>query len=325
MIEVENLSKTFFVRPKAPGLWGSVKNLIHSKPVAKVALHSVSFTMRPGEFIGLIGANGAGKTTLVKMLAGIIYPTSGQARVLGHTPSDRPNELRKKIALIMGQKTSLWWDLPALDCFLLLKEIYQISDADYKERLEELTDLLQVGHVLTTPIRNLSLGERMKMELMACLLHRPEIIFLDEPTIGLDITSQKRMREFLQGYSKKFKPLIILTSHYMQDIDELCKRALILKRGQLVYDGGIDQLKDKLGQDKVLRLQLSEGRENLPVPPMKVEIKKCSPFEWEIKSAKENAAALASWSFQNLPIHDFTLDEADLGDVIEKVFSQENF
>ena len=231
MIEIEGLSKTFRVHKKAPGLRGSIRALFKREHVEKRAVQEVSFGVAEGEILGLVGSNGAGKTTLVKMLAGIIHPSAGQARVLGFEPWKRANPFRRQIALIMGQKAQLWWDLPAADGFLLLKEIYGVQAADFNETLEELASMLAVEDLLTTQVRRLSLGERMKMELIAALLHRPKVVFLDEPTIGLDLTAQRAVREFLLAYREKHRPAMIITSHYMEDIERLCERIVILRTG----------------------------------------------------------------------------------------------
>ncbi|MHC4162708.1 MAG: ABC transporter ATP-binding protein, partial [Planctomycetota bacterium] len=224
MIRVHELSKTFYVHKKAPGLRASLKSLFRRERVAKHAVAGVSLEVKEGEIVGLLGPNGAGKTTLVKMLAGIIHPTAGEAQVLGFTPWERDNRFRRQIALIMGQKAQLWWDLPAADCFLLLKEIYRVRDAEYKETLAYLTGVLDVEQQLNIQIRRLSLGERMKMELIAVLLHRPRVVFLDEPTIGLDLSAQRSIRDFILRYREEHKPAMILTSHYMEDIQRLCER-----------------------------------------------------------------------------------------------------
>jgi ABC-2 type transport system ATP-binding protein len=255
MIEIENLVKTFKVNQKDPGFRGAVKSLFNRKYIEKKALAGVSLHVNAGETIGLIGANGAGKTTLIKTCTGIIKPTSGQVRVLGVDPFSRRNAFRRQISLIMGQKQQLWWDLPAVDGFLLLREIYMIPKEQYKKRLAHLVTQLEVEGLLNTPIRRLSLGERMKMELIAALLHQPKVIFLDEPTIGLDITAQKAVRSFLKSYQVIHRPAIILTSHYMGDIEELCERVAILKDGHIAYDGAISGLTGSL--------DLSDAVENI--------------------------------------------------------------
>ena len=258
MIEVKDLRKTFTSHVKEPGLKGSIKSLFSRKTVTKEALKPVNLTIQQGEIVGLIGANGAGKTTLIKMLAGIVHPTSGEAKVLGHVPWERNNEYRRQMALIMGQKNQVWWDLPALDSFILLKEIYQIPDAQYKYNIEFLAETLMIKDQLKTQVRKLSLGERMKVELMAALLHNPKVIFLDEPTIGLDISAQKAVRGFLRQYQKEFKPITILTSHYMEDIKELCPRIVIIKEGQFVYDGPLADVQKMMGDEKVVTVTTQE-------------------------------------------------------------------
>lgn len=266
MIQVRNLRKTFTTHTKEPGLMGSLKGLISRKEIVKDALKSVNLTIEQGEIVGLIGANGAGKTTLVKILAGIVHPTSGEATVLGFKPWERPNEYRQQMSLIMGQKASVWWDLPALDSFLLLKEIYQIPEAQYKSKIEFLADVLMIKDQLKVPVRKLSLGERMKVELMAALLHNPKVIFLDEPTIGLDISAQKAVRQFIRQYQKEYKPITILTSHYMEDIKELCPRIVIIKEGEFVYDGALSDVQKMIGDEKVLTVTTEEKTYKVSVP-----------------------------------------------------------
>lgn len=266
MIKVQNLTKTFTTHAKEPGLRGSLAALFRRKEVIKHALKGVSLTIEQGEMVGLIGANGAGKTTLVKILAGIVHPTSGEATVLGFKPWERPNEYRRQMSLIMGQKNQVWWDLPALDSFLLLKEIYQIEDSLYKKNLEFLSDTLMIKDQLKTQVRKLSLGERMKVELMAALLHNPQVIFLDEPTIGLDLSAQKAVREFMKNYQREFKPITILTSHYMEDIKELCPRIVIIKEGSFVFDGPIGQVQRMLGDEKVINVTTHDDMFKVNVP-----------------------------------------------------------
>ncbi|HEX4926101.1 MAG TPA: ATP-binding cassette domain-containing protein [Bdellovibrionales bacterium] len=258
MISAENLSKTFRVHLKEAGLKASLKALVSRKWTEKHALKNVSLKVGPGEIVGLIGANGAGKTTLVKLLAGIIHPTSGTASVLGHTPWKRELPFRRQIALLMGQKAQLWWDLPAGDCFLLLKEIYQLPEKQYRENLAFLADTLQVKNLLNVQIRRLSLGERMKMELIASLLHNPRVVFLDEPTIGLDITAQRSIREFLLGYRKSHSPAMILTSHYMEDIERLCERIIVIREGEFIYDGPLRQIVRRYARHKVITAHLDK-------------------------------------------------------------------
>lgn len=266
MIKVLGLSKTFPVYQKEPGLKGSIKGLFFRKSVTKSALRDVNLEVHPGEILGLIGANGAGKTTLVKILAGIMHPTAGEVSVIGFKPWERSNIYRRQMSLIMGQKNQVWWDLPALDSFLLLKEIYQIDDVTYKENIDYLSKMLGLEDHLRTQVRKLSLGERMKVELMAALLHNPKVIFLDEPTIGLDITSQKAVREFLKDYRDRYKPIMILTSHYMEDIKALCTRINILRKGEMIYDGELSKIQRFLGDTKVLKVTTSSSVFEFTIP-----------------------------------------------------------
>lgn len=266
MIKITNLSKNFKTHIKEPGLMGSMKGLFFRKEITKYALKSVNLTINQGEIVGLIGANGAGKTTLVKILAGIVHPSSGEATVLGFKPWERPNEYRKQMSLIMGQKAQVWWDLPALDSFLLLKEIYQIPTAQYEKNIEFLAETLMVKDQLKVPVRKLSLGERMKVELMAALLHNPKVIFLDEPTIGLDISAQKAVRQFIRNYQQEFKPITILTSHYMDDIKELCPRIVIIKEGDFVYDGLLTDVQKMMGDEKVVTVTTEDKVFKVSVP-----------------------------------------------------------
>ena len=259
MIEVKNLRKVFRIHQKPPGLLASIRSLFHRQYVDKVAVAGADFSVGEGEIVGMIGANGAGKTTLVKMLSGIVHPTSGEARVLGYNPWEKHNDLRRQISLIMGQKAQLWWDLPGADCFELLREIYQIPRPEYESNLERLTEMLQVEDELNTQIRRLSLGERMKMELIAALLHSPRVVYLDEPTIGLDITTQKAVREFLLSYRQDHAPAMILTSHYMEDIERLCERIIIIREGELVYDGNLQRVIHEYAPYKQLTVHLNRA------------------------------------------------------------------
>ncbi len=242
MISVENIRRSFRSVKKEEGWKGTLNLLINPQYSSHEALKGVTFSIEPGAFVGLIGANGAGKTTLLKILSGLIPPTEGKATVLGQDPFQRSLSFRHSISLVMGQKAQLWWDLPAQDAFELLKAIYNIPDKLYRERLEELSTLLDVKPLLQTQIRRLSLGERMKMELIGALLHWPKVIFLDEPTIGLDVLAAHKLREFLREFNQRQKATIILTSHNMDDIERLCTRVLILKQGELIFDGAPSQL-----------------------------------------------------------------------------------
>ena len=301
MIAVQNLTKIFKVHKKEPGLAGSVRALFRREYIEKSAVKNVSFSVSAGEIVGLIGANGAGKTTIVKSLAGIIHPTSGSVKILGHTPWERKKEFQKQISLIMGQKAQLWWDLPAADCFILLREIYQIPVKEFQARLDFLTTTLAVADQLKIQIRRLSLGERMKMELIAALLHQPKVVFLDEPTIGLDLTAQRAIREFLLNYRSEHQPAMLLTSHYMEDIERLCERIIILRDGEIVYDGLLKTLMHEHAQGKIVTAVLEDGS----------TIKRKVPRNLVAEAATE--------LLKNNDVADLKIEEEDIATIIESV------
>jgi ABC-2 type transport system ATP-binding protein len=327
MIEVNNLSKIFKVHKKQAGLKGSIKSLFFRDYIEKRALDGINLKINQGEIIGLIGANGAGKTTLTKILAGIIHPSSGDVKVLGHNPWDRNNEYRRQMSLIMGQKAQLWWDLPALDGFLLLKEIYQIPDSQYKQSLEYLSDCLMIKDQLNIQVRKLSLGERMKVELMAALLHQPKVVFLDEPTIGLDLMAQKAVREFVVEYRKEFKPIMILTSHYMDDIEELCERIVIIKEGQFIYDGKLDTIQKQYATSKMITANTTghdEATSFCQQFPKDLGEIKIREGKVTIHSPREKVMDAASHLLNGLPIHDLNIQEEEIGEIIEHIMRHGN-
>lgn len=258
MIECDNLSRSFRIFEKKPGISGSIAQFFKRNYRDSVAVDQFDLKVEQGEFVGLLGPNGAGKTTLMKMLIGIIVPSSGHAWVAGHEPHKREISFRKKIALVMGQKSQLWWDIPAMDSFLLLQRYYEIPDRDFRHRLGELSELLDVKKLLNVHIRKLSLGERMKMELMACILHSPQVIFLDEPTIGLDVIAQKNIREFLATYQRQHNVTVILTSHYMADVQSLCSRIVLILAGKKRFDGPIGDFEGILGREKSISLRFDK-------------------------------------------------------------------
>lgn len=320
MIEVSDLRKSFQVHKKQAGLKGSLRGLVNRQWETKHALKGVSLHVAPGEIVGLVGANGAGKTTLVKLLAGIVHPSGGTARVLGHVPWERDNAFRRQIALIMGQKASLWWDLPAADCFLLLQEIYRLPEAEFRASLNRLTGTLGVEKQLNTPIRRLSLGERMKMELIAALLHCPKVVFLDEPTIGLDLNAQRAIREFLLEYRREYQPAMILTSHYMEDIERLCERIVIIREGEFVYDGPLASVLARFAGHKVLTAQLSaEPDRAFRLPPGLGEIVSADSAAVKFKIPREKMAEAAGLILKSFPVADLSIEEEDISDIIAKL------
>jgi len=261
-IEVRNLCKTYRVYQKRAGGLAAFRDLFSRKFREVQAVRDVSFQIEKGEMVAFLGPNGAGKTTTLKLLSGLIFPSSGTATVLGHVPWKRENAYRRRFALVMGQKNQLWWDLPARDSFRLHKEIYRIDGPVFDRRMEELTELLEVKQLIAQPVRELSLGERMRMELIAALLHEPEVLLLDEPTIGLDVVSQRRVQEFLKEYQAKQQITVILTSHYMKDVEALCQRAVIINEGEVKHDGPLCDIVDRFSTHKVIDLEFSDA--NVP-------------------------------------------------------------
>src|SRR5213595_207034 len=263
VIEVHGLTKAFRTYKKAPGFLTAIKGLVRRKYETTLAVKEVSFAVEEGELVGFLGPNGAGKTTTLKMLAGLLYPTSGAACVLGYTPWERDDGYRRQFALLLGQKNQLWWDLPARESLELNAKIYDIPPVSFERTVAELTELLEVKDKLSVMVRELSLGERMKMELIAALLHQPKVLFLDEPTIGLAVVSQKTVREFLREYNATRKTTVLLTSHYMADIQALCKRVIIIDHGTIFFDGQLSEVIDRFADFKVITIQ-TEGTVDIP-------------------------------------------------------------
>ena len=259
-IEIAALAKSYRVYQKAEGLRASFVGLFHRKYRTVEAVRGIDLTVDEGEFVAFLGPNGAGKTTTLKLLSGVITPTSGAATVLGHVPWRRENAYRRRFALVMGQKNQLWWDLPAQESFRLHQQIYRIEPSAFDRTRDELVELLGVSKLLEQPVRELSLGERMKMELIAALLHSPEVLFLDEPTIGLDVIAQHNIQQFLRHYQQERRVTILLTSHYMKDVTALCQRVVIINHGQIMYDGSLSGIVDRFSTDKIITLELADGQ-----------------------------------------------------------------
>jgi len=321
MIEVRNLTRIFRTYKKQPGFWGGIKGLIKREFEETAAARDITFDIAEGEFVGFLGPNGAGKTTTLKMLSGLIYPTSGTARVAGYDPTKRENAYRRLFALVLGQKNQLWWDLPAQESFLLLRHIYGIPAKEYQETLDELVDLLAVRSKLNVMVRELSLGERMKMELIAALLHRPRVLFLDEPTIGLDVVSQKAVRSFLRDYNRKHKVTILLTSHYMADIKELCERVIVIHKGSKIYDGHLARLEATGGRKKIIKFRPAQ----LPFPALdelagdKAKISDDGEVVLLVPSGQvvETSQRILAAG----PVADITIEDVPLEDVITELFN----
>ena len=323
MIEVQNLTRVFRTYKKQPGFWGGVRGLFKREFEETAAAKDITFSIGEGEFVGFLGPNGAGKTTTLKMLSGLIYPTSGTARVAGFDPSKRENAYRRLFALVLGQKNQLWWDLPAIESFLLLRHIYGLPAAQYQETLDELVDLLDVRAKLNVMVRELSLGERMKMELIAALLHRPRVLFLDEPTIGLDVISQKSVRRFLREYNRKHKVTILLTSHYMADIKELCDRVIVIHKGTKIYDGALARLENADGSKKKIITFLPAGGGFPETWQSRHGETKRDPEEgkFTVRVPGENVVAVSQEILTTGPVADITIEDIPLEDVIAELFA----
>lgn len=320
-IVVDKLSKNFEVTQREPGLSGAFASLINPKKKKVVAVKKISFSVQPGELVGFIGPNGAGKTTTLKMLSGLLYPSSGFVSVIDYDPWDKDPSFLKNIALVMGQKNQLWWDLPAQDTFELNREMYELKNLDYERNLEELVNLLDVGKLLGTPVRKLSLGQRMKMELIAGLLHRPKVLFLDEPTIGLDLVAQKNLRDFIYDYNRKYKATILLTSHNMNDLVDLARRVIVIDEGQIVFDGALEQLTADYAKEKIIKVTLS-SEENIEEIKKIGKIKSMSFPQVTLSVPRSVVAVAAAELLQNFPVSDLTIEEISLEEIIRRVFKR---
>jgi ABC-2 type transport system ATP-binding protein len=320
VIEVRDLSKTYQVYRKREGLIASIGGLFRRKYERVTAVDGVRFEIETGEIVAFLGPNGAGKTTTLKLLSGLIYPTAGDARVLGYVPWKRDNAFRRRFSLVMGQKNQLWWDLPAQDSFRLHREIYRVDPVVFQRRLDELTSLLEVRSLVGQPVRELSLGERMRMELIAALLHGPEVLLLDEPTIGLDVVSQRRVQEFLKYYQAERKITVLLTSHYMKDVEALCKRAIIINHGKINHDGPLADIVDRFGRHKIMDLQFagSEVPEDIGRYGTVVEMR---PPRVRLEVPRQRIPEILSALLANYNIEDVGVQERPLEDVIAEMFA----
>ncbi len=321
IITVKNLSKQFDYYEKEVGLKNSVKSLFSRKKLVRNAVNDISFRIEEGEIIGFLGANGAGKTTTLKMLSGILYPTQGDIRVMGYKPWERKKDFKRQFSIVMGQKNQLWWDLPANESLELNRCIYEIEKKDYDEIVGYLTELLEVKDLLKIQVRKLSLGERMKMELIASLIHKPKVLFLDEPTIGLDIISQRNIRDFISGYNKEFKTTIILTSHYMNDIENLCKRAIILNQGSIVYDGELKEINSLIGHNKLLKIKLEYEVSVEKIAEYGLIVKQDN-LDFTLQVAKDEVKNCAMRLLQNLPVIDFNVEEIPIEEGVALLYKK---
>ena len=320
VIEIRGLKKSYRVYQKKEGLLASLSGLFHREYREVNAVKGIDLTVAKGEFVAFLGPNGAGKTTTLKLLSGVITPTAGEARVLGYVPWERENDYRRRFALVMGQKNQLWWDLPAQESFQLHQKIYGIEPASFKQTKDELVDLLGVGKLLAQPVRELSLGERMKMELIAALLHSPEVLFLDEPTIGLDVVAQHNIQKFLKHYQQVRGITILLTSHYMKDIAALCKRVVIIAGGEIVHDGSLEAVIDRFSDYKILTVDFADDR--MPSDLARFgEIREIAPPRAKIEVDRNQIASVLTSVLSNYSILDVSVEDPPLEEVIASLFA----
>jgi len=303
VVEVDGLTKVFRVPEREAGLRASLRSLVNRTWREVRAVDGISFTIEAGEVVGFLGPNGAGKTTTLKMLSGLLYPTGGEGRVLGHVPSKREREYLRRMTLVMGNRNQLQWDLPALDSFELNRAIYRLPREDFKRTRDELIELLDIGDLVRKPVRNLSLGERMKVEVVGSLLHLPQVLYLDEPTIGLDVTMQKRIRSFIAEYNDRYGATVLLTSHYMADVEALCKRVIVIHHGRLLFDGELAALADRFAAYKTIEAVLADGER------ISIRVPKAETSQATARLLSEN------------DVSDLTVEDPPIDDVIEQVFA----
>jgi ABC-2 type transport system ATP-binding protein len=319
-VHVDGLVKVFDVPEREQGLLAATKSLVRRKTRAVHAVDAISFGIEPGEIVGFLGPNGAGKTTTLKMLSGLLYPTGGEARVLGHVPSKREKDFLRRITLVMGNRNQLQWDLPALDSFELNRAIYRIPREDFVALRDELIELLDVGDLVRKPVRNLSLGERMKVEIVGALVHRPQVLFLDEPTIGLDVTMQKRIRTFVAQYNARHGATVLLTSHYMADVEALCKRVIVIHHGRILYDGQLTGLGAQFAAYKTIGVALENGSVGLERYGEVIH----RDGDWvTLRVPKAETSVVAARLLADQAVLDLNIEDPPIEDVIELVFAQE--
>ena len=321
-VSVRDLVKHYVVPERAGGLRASFRSVLRRKHRLVRAVDGISFEVDRGEVVGFLGPNGAGKTTALKVLSGLLHPTDGQVDVLGFTPWDRRAEYLSRITLIMGQRQQLFWDLPAVDSFLVNKAVFGIDDAVYTRTVDLLTELLDLGDLLTKPVRQLSLGERMKVELAAGLLHRPRVLFLDEPTIGLDVTMQQRIREFVTAYNAETGATVLLPSHYMADVKALARRVIVIDQGKLLYDGALNGLVQRYAPHKTITVHL-ERPVDLPDLNGQAEILSVEGLQVTVRAGKDDAAEITGRLLAQLPVADLSVEDPPLEEVIDQVFRGE--
>jgi ABC-2 type transport system ATP-binding protein len=319
-IHLNQLCKTYRVPERESGMGAALGSLFKRRMRDVPAVDDLTFDLEPGEMVGFLGPNGAGKTTTLKMLSGLLHPSGGECRVLGFVPSKRERAFLRQITLVMGQRNQLVWDIPAIDSFELNRAIYRIPTVDYQHILAELSELLELGSLLKKPVRNLSLGERMKCEIAAALLHRPQVVFLDEPTIGLDVTMQRRIRAFIAEYNRRFGATVLLTSHYMADVEALCKRVIVIHHGRLLFDGLLAHLVKRFTAHKIIVVQLGDCQADLNNFG---EVIACADGRFTLRVPKGETARTTERLLASLPVVDLLVEDPPIEEVIERVFAEE--
>ena len=321
VIQLDELSKVYRVNEREAGLVAAMRSFVKRKTRDVQAVDEISFSVDEGEIVGFLGPNGAGKTTTLKMLSGLLHPTGGRASVLGYRPWERNRDYLRRMTLVMGQRNQLLWDIPVIDTFELNRAVYRIPEAEYRRVVDELTELLDLAPVLRKPTRNLSLGERMKCEIAAALLHSPSVLYLDEPTIGLDVTMQRRIRQFITEYNQRTGATVLLTSHYMADVEALCKRVIVIHHGKLLYDGELSRLADRFAPFKTVEVELQNGTGGRSLAQYG-ELIAQSEGRATLRIPKAETAAVTGRLLAELDVSDLTVQDPPIEDVIEHVFSQ---
>jgi ABC-2 type transport system ATP-binding protein len=320
-IHVQHLRKSYFVPEREGGLKAAMQSLVRRKNREVRAVDDITFEVGRGEVVGFLGPNGAGKTTTLKMLSGLLYPTGGDISVLGHVPSRREKSFLRQITLVMGNRNQLQWDLPAIDSFELNRAIYRIPDDEFRRTRDDFIELMDLGALINKPVRNLSLGERMKVEIAAALLHRPQVLFLDEPTIGLDVTMQRRIRTFVAEYNQRYGATVLLTSHYMADVVALCRRVIVIHRGKLLYDGNLSGLGERFAAYKTIGVTI-DNPAALDLSPYG-EVIATDADRVTLRVPKAETSRVTARLLADLPVSDLTVEEPPIDDVIERVFAEE--
>lgn len=333
MIKVKNVSKNFVAPKKYPGLKGAIKGLFSNEKVTKEAVKDISFTIEKGEIVGYIGSNGAGKSTTIKMMTGILTPTKGECLVDGINPSQKRKENAKNIGVVFGQRTQLWWDLPLSESFTILKEIYDVSDEDYKERMEFLNRVLELQDFFDKPVRTLSLGQRMRADLGAALLHNPKVLYLDEPTIGLDLVVKDNIREAIKEINEKYQTTVILTTHDIGDIEELCSRIIIIDEGKKIYDGSLAELKDVYGTKRKVSMEIRQPEKVKALDLGKVLGIEKADYEVEYEEENNNYSVTFDKHKVQIPqilsaimevteVKDIQIQETELAEIVKEIYSR---